>query len=236
MTCHSALPVVVACPKQALTLCADKTLKKRVLDIEPCQIASRSICRRKSHKTLAKLRSRTSDSTTRSATTQPDQLHRADCEGAAFRRSKLKMEESLARSMLSDPDLEGEPLKLLRTMEAFWKVRLAFNDPLPCIDHVPTGKLDNILTHRRLPYRSKPSCMLLWGKLRKRHLVQAMKEQPAKRGQTVIHKKHRRMPSSAEFDVCVCGGTLGIFVATSLQVQEHQNRILSAKHDVVASP
>lgn len=45
-----------------------------------------------------------------------------------------------------------------------------------------------------------------------------MKEQPAKRGATVIHKKHRRMPSSAEFDVCVCGGTLGIFVATALQV------------------
>ena len=50
-------------------------------------------------------------------------------------------------------------------------------------------------------------------------ILQAMKEQPAKRGPTVIHKKHRRMPSPAEYDVCVCGGTLGIFVATALQVQ-----------------
>ena len=31
-------------------------------------------------------------------------------------------EQSLTRLMLSDPDLEGDPLKLLRTSEAFWKV------------------------------------------------------------------------------------------------------------------
>lgn len=48
--------------------------------------------------------------------------------------------------------------------------------------------------------------------------MQAMKEQPGKKGSTVIHKRFRRMPGVADFDVCVCGGTLGIFVATALQV------------------
>ena len=63
-----------------------------------------------------------------------------------------------------------------------------------------------------------------------------MKEQPAKRGPPVIHKKYRRMPSSAEFDVCVCGGTLGIFVATSLQVHDYQSMALSGKRtNVMAS-
>ena len=36
-------------------------------------------------------------------------------------------EESLTRLMLSNPDLEGDPLKLLRTSEAFWKVFYLLN-------------------------------------------------------------------------------------------------------------
>ena len=48
--------------------------------------------------------------------------------------------------------------------------------------------------------------------------LQALKEQPVKCGPTVVRPRHRRMPHAADFDVCVCGGTLGIFIATALQV------------------
>ena len=47
--------------------------------------------------------------------------------------------------------------------------------------------------------------------------LQALREQPGRRGPLVIRTRHRRLPQKAEYDVCVCGGTLGIFIATTLQ-------------------
>lgn len=58
----------------------------------------------------------------KNATAQPEEL--VGSTKHAFKPS-LPQEDSagsLARQMLSDPDLEGEPLKLLRVSEAFWKV------------------------------------------------------------------------------------------------------------------
>eukprot|EP00884_Botryococcus_braunii_P016460 jgi/Botrbrau1/3498/Bobra.341_2s0028.1 len=75
---------------------------------------------------------------------------------------------SLARGILSDPEIEGNPLSFLRVSEAFW-----------------TGMRD------KLP----------------------------KRGQTVIRVRHRRLPAPPDYDVAVCGGSLGILVALALQVQ-----------------
>lgn len=123
MTCHSALADRVACPRRALALIGSSESIKHLEHPAPFQIGARSVCRPEFVSCSAKHRTRTSESTACSATAQPDQLQRKDREETTLRRQRQKMDEGLARSMLSDPDLEGEPLKLLRPMEAFWKVR-----------------------------------------------------------------------------------------------------------------
>ena len=39
-------------------------------------------------------------------------------------KSPPKKQDSLTRRILSQPQLEGEPLKFLKSMEAYWTVRL----------------------------------------------------------------------------------------------------------------
>ncbi len=43
------------------------------------------------------------------------------------------------------------------------------------------------------------------------------RDQPSRKGPTVISKRYRAI-GQPEFDVCVAGGTLGIFIALALQV------------------
>ena len=50
--------------------------------------------------------------------------------------------------------------------------------------------------------------------------AQALKksrDQPGRKGPTVISKRYRSI-GQPEYDVCVAGGTLGIFIALALQV------------------
>ena len=50
--------------------------------------------------------------------------------------------------------------------------------------------------------------------------VQALKrsrDQPSRKGPTVVSKRYRTV-GRPEYDVCVAGGTLGIFIALALQV------------------
>ena len=125
MTCHSLLPGRVTCRKRVPLICRQWSAR---LKVDCHKIDDRGgvlAFGRKSLESKSRLRSRTtSDSTFCSATAQSDQLYKSDRKGTDSRQSKLKMEESIAKRMLSDPDLEGEPLKLLRTMEAFWKAGL----------------------------------------------------------------------------------------------------------------
>ena len=52
-------------------------------------------------------------------------------------------------------------------------------------------------------------------------MAQAMKTGPAKNGPAVIRVRHRRLNQVAlDFDVAVCGGTLGLLLALALQVSQ----------------
>ena len=45
-----------------------------------------------------------------------------------------------------------------------------------------------------------------------------MRNLPGKRGPAVVRVRHRRLDQALDFDVAVCGGTLGLLLALSLQV------------------
>ena len=70
--------------------------------------------------------------------------------------------------MLSDPAIEGEPLKFLALCEAYWT---------------------------------------------------ALRTQPPRRGPAVLKAHARRLGATPAFDVAVCGGTLGLLLATALQAR-----------------
>lgn len=76
------------------------------------------------------------------------------------------------RQLLSNPDIEGDPLQFLKVSEAYWKA------------------------------------------------LRNAKHNPGKKGPTVITKSFRSI-GSTDFDVCIAGGTLGIFLALALQLRGH---------------
>ena len=48
--------------------------------------------------------------------------------------------------------------------------------------------------------------------------LRASRHNPGRRGPTVVSKRFRAL-GTREFDVCVAGGTLGLFLALALQVR-----------------
>ena len=127
------------------------------------------------------------------------------------------VDQSTTRQILAG--LEGDQEEQLRISEAFWKVGPDLELPesvLPLTashgQHVFGGcraldDSDSGMSNLSQLAHDSVNCS-----------GQAMKEQPARRGPNVVRVRHRRTPAKVDMDVCVCGGTLGIFIATALQV------------------
>lgn len=126
--------------------------------------------------------------------------------------------ESLANSILSDPSIEGDPLKFLHVSEAYWQAcarnfaclivvlfsHAAVKNPIGCCEVALS--LIRCIQPRRSQLFIPFLCM------------QAMKNAPPKRGPAVVRVRHRRLTETLDCEVAVCGGTLGLLVALALQV------------------
>lgn len=49
--------------------------------------------------------------------------------------------------------------------------------------------------------------------------LQALRKAPPRRPPVVVRNRHKTLGLPPDFDVCVCGGTLGLFIGLALQVQ-----------------
>ncbi|KAK9806132.1 hypothetical protein WJX72_002795 [[Myrmecia] bisecta] len=56
----------------------------------------------------------------------------------------------------------------------------------------------------------------------------AMRKGPSKRGPAVVKTRHRKL-GQVDYDVCVCGGTLGLFIALALQLRGHRVCIIEKR-------
>lgn len=52
--------------------------------------------------------------------------------------------------------------------------------------------------------------------------LRAQKHEPQKKGPQVVKYGEGRLPGPVDYDVVICGGTLGLFLATSLQLRGHK--------------
>ena len=50
--------------------------------------------------------------------------------------------------------------------------------------------------------------------------LQALRRAPPRRPPVVIRQQHKALGLPPDFDVCVCGGTLGLFIGLALQVED----------------
>ena len=117
--------------------------------------------------------------------------------------SDASAREGLAMSVMSNNDIEGDPLQFLRVSEAYWQVSSS-PEALASLD-LTQGRVHGILA-------GSGAMLDLYDS------VQAMKSAPAKRGPAVIRVRHRRLQQAFDCDVAVCGGTLGLLLALALQV------------------
>lgn len=121
MTCHLKFPQIT-CPKRNSHLNFRHSHNDRNHSIVELPGQGHMLRQRPSSALPAGNRNHSSKDPSISATAHPDQLSRDTQQDFQAKSQRRSSEDSLVKSMLSDPDLEGEPLKLLRTMEAFWKV------------------------------------------------------------------------------------------------------------------
>ena len=55
--------------------------------------------------------------------------------------------------------------------------------------------------------------------MRSYQALRTSRDQPNRKGPTVITKPNRKV-GALDYDVCICGGTLGVFIGLALQVCE----------------
>ncbi|KAK9841219.1 hypothetical protein WJX74_002056 [Apatococcus lobatus] len=67
------------------------------------------------------------------------------------------------------------------------------------------------------PRKALKTCEAYWTALRKA---------PPRRPPAVIRNRHKTLGLATDFDVCVCGGTLGLFIGLALQLQGHRVAII----------
>ena len=135
------------------------------------------------------------------------------------------------RRILSDPDIEGDPLQFLKVTEAYWKVQRDVSClvlsclVLSCLVLASLGSRavqehgDGPTSDLVLPeafYGHSRVCQMPCRRVCFQALRQS-KHNPGKRGPTVVTKRYRAL-GATDYDVCVAGGTLGVFLALALQV------------------
>ena len=130
------------------------------------------------------------------------------------------------KAILSDPHLEGDPLQFLKVTEAYWSVRhpVFAGTALPLSNAGRKPSLPRCTIPVRCVVASSSRAVeqprTATAQMVTARLVQALKkarDQPSRKGPAVVSKRYRAV-GRPEFDVCVAGGTLGIFIALALQV------------------
>ena len=109
----------------------------------------------------------------------------------AFRES-ISEPGSVVHQILSDPGIEGDALKFLKVTDAYWSVSA----------RAAVQSLSALRSAAR-------SCCL-----------QALRKGQTKRAPTVVRTHTRRLRKEPKFDVCMCGGTLGLLLALALQASQ----------------
>jgi hypothetical protein len=126
--------------------------------------------------------------------------------------------DGLARRILADPRLEGQPLKFLDVSEKYWKVcgsppRLA---PLPRLQAAAAGTLQR----RPCAYLGpQPPPTLTPCPLQ---ALRQSEHEPDRPRPSCVASSPRPLAARPEYDAVVCGGTLGMFLATALQLKGHR--------------
>ncbi len=59
--------------------------------------------------------------------------------------------------------------------------------------------------------------------------LQALRKAPPRRPPAVVRNQHKTLGLPPDFDVCVCGGTLGLFIGLALQVWPKKCSVVSIR-------